>query len=70
LIDLVTARRLALTQLPLYRQIYSADFSLLDSYRLAKILLQSGQNPSRKIKRIQKRARHPLRFKTMVTTGS
>jgi hypothetical protein len=70
LIDLATARRLALTQLPLYRQIYSADFSLLDSYRLAKILLQSGKDPSRKIKRIQKRARHPRRSKTIVAVGS
>jgi hypothetical protein len=61
---------MALTQLPLYRQIYSADFSLLDSYRLAKILLQNGKNPSRKVKRIQKRARHPLRSKTMVAMGS
>jgi hypothetical protein len=61
---------MALMQLPLYRQIYSADFSLLDSYRLTKILLQSGQNPSRKIKRIQKRASHPLRSKTKVAMGS
>jgi hypothetical protein len=47
LIDLASIRRLALTQLPLYRQIYSADFSLLDSYRLAKMLLQSEQKPSK-----------------------
>ncbi|HYX33803.1 MAG TPA: hypothetical protein VE954_11870 [Oligoflexus sp.] len=43
MIDLASVRRLALTQLPVYRQIYSADFTLLDSYRLAKILLAGEQ---------------------------
>jgi hypothetical protein len=50
LIDIAAARRLALIQLPIYRQIYSADFTLLDSYRLAKILLAS-EREQRKRKR-------------------
>lgn len=33
------AYRLALAQLPVYRQIYSADFTIMDSYRIAQLLL-------------------------------
>jgi len=56
LIDYSSVRRLALAQLPIYRQIYSADFTLLDSYRIAKMLLACEQ----KKQVVQKKAKRSV----------
>ncbi len=45
----ILAYRLALAQLPKYRQIYSSDFTILDSYRIAVTLIEKDREQQKNI---------------------